>query len=103
MSAPDVAVPAPTPTLRAEAEALLAASIYGIAGGAVGLVIGLIGAATALWGDWSFAAWTARAAATAAGVSSALGYWRSRTTDGQEWRTRSGGTCTSVSWGLSET
>ena len=86
MSAPDVAAPAPNPTLRAEAEALLAASISGIAGGAVGLVIGLTGAATALWGEWSFAAWTALAAATAAGVSSALGYWRSRTTDGQEWR-----------------
>lgn len=86
MTTVEATEPAPRPTLRAESEALLAAGISGSAGAAVGLIIGLIGGATALWGEWSFAAWTALAASVAAGISSALGYWRSRTTDGQEWR-----------------
>ena len=84
MTAPDAAATAPT--LRVESEALLAAGIAGPAGAVIGLVLGLTHAASAMWGEHSFAIWAAGAAALAAGISSALGYWRSRTTDGQEWR-----------------
>ncbi|MBN9176715.1 MAG: DUF998 domain-containing protein [Microbacterium sp.] len=77
---------APHATLRAESEAILAAMIAGIAGGALGLGLGLVHATANLWGPASFAVWAGGAAAAAAAVSSAVGYWRARTTDGQEWR-----------------
>ena len=73
-------------TLRAEAEALLAAMISGALGAIVGLILGLTDAAPNLWGEWSFAVWAAITASIAAGISATLGYWRARTTDGQEWR-----------------
>ncbi len=87
MSAPAAATPTATaPTLRIEAEALLAATISGVTGGAMGLGLGLTGVGSALWGSWSFAVWAALAATIAASISAALGYWRARTTSGQEWR-----------------
>ncbi|EIC06611.1 hypothetical protein HMPREF1529_00752 [Microbacterium sp. oral taxon 186 str. F0373] len=79
---------APAPSLRVEAEALLAAAIAAVSGGVVGLIIGLLGVGVRLWGDASLASWAAAGAGLAAAVSSALGYWRARTTDGQEWRRR---------------
>ena len=82
----DDADPALAPSLRVEAEALLAAAISAVSGGLIGLVLGLVGVGTRLWGDGSIAAWGAAAAGVAASVSSALGYWRARTTDGQQWR-----------------
>lgn len=81
------ALRAPEPrTLRTESEALLAATIAGGAGAVIGLLLGITHAAPALWGPWSFAVWSALAAAAASGTSAALGYWRSRTTDGEAWR-----------------
>ena len=73
-------------TLRAESDALLAAGIAGASGAVVGLILGLTDSAPALWGTWSFAVWSAIAATIASGTSAALGYWRSRTTDGGSWR-----------------
>jgi hypothetical protein len=55
--------------------------ISGAAGAVVGLLLGLAQAATALWGEWSFAVWAAVAAAVAAAVCSAVGYWRARTVE----------------------
>lgn len=74
------------PSLRAESEAVLAATISGIAGGAVGLILGLLDLAETLWGAWSLAVWAGAAASIASAISSALGYWRSRTTDADSWR-----------------
>lgn len=79
---------APAPSLRVEAEALLAAAIAAVLGGVVGLIIGPLGVGVRLRGDASIAGWAAAGAGLAAAVSSALGYWRARTTDGQEWRRR---------------
>lgn len=87
MTASDAPAAATTaPTLRVEAEAILAASVSGIAGAVIGLLLGMTGAATQLWGNWSFAVWAALAAAVAAAVSSAVGYWRARTTSSVQWR-----------------
>ncbi|WP_288121225.1 hypothetical protein [Microbacterium sp. 69-7] len=67
---------APAPSLRVEAEALLAAAIAAVLGGVVGLIIGPLGVGVRLWGDASIAGWAAAGAGLAAAVSSALGYWR---------------------------
>lgn len=75
-----------TPTLRAESESLIAAAVAGVAGGAIGLLLSVVGVASHLWGDWSFAAWAALSAAASAGASSAVGYWRARILDGGGWR-----------------
>ncbi len=73
-------------TARAESEALLAATLSGIGGAVMGALMGLMGSRPSLWGPWSFAVWAALAAAAAAAISSAVGYWRSRTTDAARWR-----------------
>ncbi|MGB4778189.1 DUF998 domain-containing protein [Microbacterium sp.] len=78
--------PTDEPSLRAEAEALLASTIAGVGGAGVGLILGLGGEGAALWGGWSFAVWAALAASVAAAISSALAFWRARTTDGEAWR-----------------
>ncbi|GAA3036271.1 DUF998 domain-containing protein [Microbacterium dextranolyticum] len=75
-----------TPTLRAEAEALIAAAVGGIVGGAMGLLLSMFGLASSLWGEWSFAVWAGLAASVSAGVSSAVGYWRARSLGGRSWR-----------------
>ncbi|CAN7157759.1 hypothetical protein LJR045_000161 [Microbacterium sp. LjRoot45] len=74
------------PTLRAESEALLTAFIAGGAGAVVGIILTFVARSLALWSPWGLGSWAAICGAVAAGVSSALGFWRSRTTDGQEWR-----------------
>lgn len=91
MTTPDAAPAAhsarPTvPTLRAESEALLAAFIAGAGGAVVGLVLALVARTVALWAPWGLGPWAALCGGTAAAISSALGFWRSRTTDGEEWR-----------------
>lgn len=75
-----------TPTLRVESEAILAATIGGVGGAALGLILGLSHAVTALWGDASLAEWAGGAAAIAAAISSAVGYWRARAAGGDQWR-----------------
>lgn len=86
--APDQSSPlaAPARSIRAESEALLAAFIAGAAGAGIGLMIALFADAISLWAPWGLGSWAALCGAGAAAVSSALGYWRSRSTDGQEWR-----------------
>jgi hypothetical membrane protein len=86
MTTPDARAAAPAPTLRAESEALLAAYIAGASGAVVGLVLGLLADTTSLWGTWGLGSWAALAGAIAAGISSALGFWRSRSTDSDDWR-----------------
>jgi len=86
MTTPDARAAAPAPTLRAESEALLAAYIAGACGAVAGLVLGLVADTTSLWGTWGLGSWAALAGAVAAGISSALGFWRSRSTDGDDWR-----------------
>ena len=84
-AAPAPAVTTP-PTLRAEAEALLAATVSGTAGAVVGLLLGFTGAGESFLGNWGFGSWVAIAASIAAAVCSAVAYWRGRTTSGQQWR-----------------
>lgn len=79
-------LPPRAPSIRAESEALLAAFIAGAASGLIGLVVTALADTVSLWDTWGLGSWAALTSAATAAISSALGYWRSRTTDGEEWR-----------------
>lgn len=77
---------APAPTRHAESEAVYLALGAGLLGAVYGLIVSIVTPSLTLAGDDPFAVWAAIGAAVVAAAASGVGYWRSRSHPGQEWR-----------------
>lgn len=87
---PGVANPedvAPAHTLRAESESIYAAFAAGVAGAIFGLIVSMISPDIPLADQTgAFGLLAASASAVVAASAGGVGYWRSRSRPGQEWR-----------------
>lgn len=76
----------PAPTRRVESEAVYLAFAGGIAGAVYGFAVALLAPGLSLADEDPFALWAAIGAAVVAAIAATIGYWRSRSRPGQEWR-----------------
>lgn len=86
-SAPALApAPVTAPSLRVVNEGLSAGVVAGVIGAVVGIIAALLVPDMPLAGPGSFGDVSAIAAGIVAATATGMGYWRSRHSDGQQWR-----------------